>query len=123
MSGKITVFDDSFTAGADLSTHQYKGVTLVGASIVNIQGATGVCHGILQDKPRLGEAARVMQSGRSKAYADGSGAAIAAGDRLYCNASGVFLKAAVGTEANQIALAEEPCTIAGGLIDVTLKQG
>ena len=71
---------------------------------------------------RLGEAARVMKQGRSKAYADGSGTAIAVGDRVYPNASGVFLKAAVGTEANIMGVAEEACTIAGGLIDIDLKQ-
>lgn len=121
MSGKMTVYDDSYTAGVDLSTHQYKAVVRSGAGIVVLQGATGVCAGVLQDKPRLGEAARVMKEGRSKAFADGSGTAIAAGDRVYPNASGVFVKAAAGTEANQIGVAEEACTIAGGLIDIQLK--
>jgi hypothetical protein len=120
MSGKITVFDDSYTAGADLSTHQYKAVKLTGAKTIGLFN-TGVAIGILQDKPRLGEGARVMHSGRSKAYADGSGTAIAVGDQLYPNASGVFIKAAVGTEANQLGYAEEACTVAGGLIDITMR--
>jgi hypothetical protein len=121
MSGKITVHDDSYTAGADLSTHQYKAVARSGAGTV-VLFAAGVAAGVLQDKPRLGEAARVMKQGRSKAYADGSGTAIAVGDRVYPNASGVFLKAAAGTEANIMGVAEEACTIAGGLIDIDLKQ-
>lgn len=120
MSGKITVFDDSYTAGVDLSTHQYKGVMLTGAGTIGLQGATGLTLGILQDKPRLGEAARVMHVGRSKAYADGSGTAIAVGDMVRPNASGVFIKATAG-ETNIIGIAEEACTIAGGLIDVTMS--
>lgn len=121
MSGKITVHDDSYTAGADLSAQQYKAVARSGAGTV-VLFAAGVAAGVLQDKPRLGEAARVMKQGRSKAYADGSATAIAVGDRVYPNASGVFLKAAAGTEANIIGVAEEACTIAGGLIDIDLKQ-
>jgi hypothetical protein len=121
MSGKITVHDDSYTAGVDLSTHQYKAVVRSGAQTIVLFNA-GVAAGILQDKPRLGESGRVMKQGRSKAYADGSGTAIAVGDRVYPNASGVFLKAAAGTELNQIGVAEEACTIAGGLIDIDLKQ-
>lgn len=120
MSGKITVHDDSYTAGADLSAHQYKAVVRTGAGVVGLFTA-GVTAGVLQNKPRLGEGARVMKEGRSKVYADGSGAAIAVGDRVYPSATGVFLKAAVGTELNQVGVAEEACTIAGGLIDIDLK--
>lgn len=122
MATKTPFMQQSFTAGADLSTHQWKAVMRTGANTVGLQGASGVCAGILQNEPRLGEAATVMQVGLSPAYADGSGTAIAVGDRLYPNASGVFLKAAVGTEANQVAVAEEACTIAGGIITVNLKQ-
>lgn len=120
MSGKITVFDDSYTAGADLSTHQYKGVMLTSAGTVGLQGAAGQSMGVLQNKPRQGEAARVMHTGRSKAFADGSTMPIAVGDLVRPNASGVFIKATVG-ETNIIGVAEEACTIAGGLIDISMS--
>lgn len=121
MSGKITVFDDSYTAGVDLSTHQYKGVILTGAGTVGLQDASALTLGVLQNKPRLGEAARVMHIGRSKVLADGSGTAIAVGDRLRPGTGGVFIKAPLGTEANIVGIAEEACTIAGGLIDITMS--
>lgn len=121
MSGKITVFDDSYTAGADLSTHQYKGVILVSAGTVGLQDASALSLGVLQNTPRQGEAARVMHTGRTKALADGSGTAIAVGDRLRPGVGGVFVKAPLGTEANIIGIAEEPCTIATGLIDMTMS--
>ena len=46
MSGKITVFDDSYTAGVDLSTHQYKAVKLTGARTIGLFN-TGVAIGVL----------------------------------------------------------------------------
>lgn len=121
MSGKITAFDDSYTAGADLAAHQYKGLVLVSAGLVGLQDATGLALGVLQNKPRQGEAARVMHVGRTKVWADGSSVAIAVGDRLRPGTGGVFVKAPLGTEANIIGIAEEACTIAGGLIDMTMS--
>ena len=112
----------SYAAGADLRTHQWKGVALSGLQTVTLQGASGITLGVLQNKPNTGEAAAVMESGQTPVYADGSGTAIAVGDRLYVNATGVFLKAAVGTETNQIGVALEACTIAGGIISASLNQ-
>jgi hypothetical protein len=119
MATKMPVFEESFTAGADLSTHQWKGVMLTGAGTVGLQGAAGVCLGVLQNKPKQGEAACVMHIGRSPVYADGSGTAIAVGDLVRPNASGVFIKATAG-ETNIVGVAQEACTIAGGIISITL---
>ena len=119
MATKIPVFEDSYVAGADLSTHQWKGVMLTSANTVGLQGATGQSLGVLQNKPRQGEAACVMHIGRSPAYADGSGTAIAVGDLVRPGTGGVFVKATAG-EANIIGVAEEACTIAGGIISITL---
>jgi hypothetical protein len=121
MSGKMTVFDDSYSAGADLSTHQYKGVVLTGAGTVGLQDASGLSLGVLQNKPRLGEGARVMHIGRTKCLANGASVAIAVGDRLRPGVGGVFEKAPLGTETNIIGIAEEACTISGGLIDMSMS--
>jgi hypothetical protein len=112
----------SYTAGVDLSTHQWKGVSLSGAGTIGLQGATGLCVGVLQNKPRSGEAATVMQSGLTPAYADGSGTAIAVGDAVGPNAVGVFIKKVVGTDPNVLGIAEEPATSAGAIISVSLTR-
>lgn len=122
MANKTGVQFKSYAAGADLSTHQWKGVALSGASTVGLQGATGICMGVLQNKPKLGEAAAVMQAGLTPVIADGSGTAIAVGDAVGPNASGVFIKKVVGTDPNVMGVAEEPCTVAGGVISVSLTR-
>jgi hypothetical protein len=120
MATKIPGQMDSFLAGADLRTHQWKGVALSGLNTVGLQGATGICLGVLQNKPNTGEAATVMQSGRTPAYANGSGTAIAVGDMVGPDATGVFVKKAAAA-ANIVGIAQEACTIAGGIISVTLS--
>lgn len=119
MATKQAVFEDSYIAGTDLSTHQWKGVTMSGANTVGLQGATGTCVGVLQNKPRQGEAARVMHIGRSPVYADGGTTPIAVGDLVRPNATGVFIKATAG-EANIVGVAQEAAVTAGAIISVLL---
>jgi hypothetical protein len=89
------VFDTSKVASADLSAKQYFAVKLHTTEDQIALGAavTDVCLGILQDKPKSGEAGRVRVLGVSKAVTDGSGTAITIGDKLGTNASGKLVKA------------------------------
>jgi hypothetical protein len=89
------VFDTSKVASADLSAKQYFAVKLHTTEDQIALGAavTDVCLGILQDKPKSGEAGRVRVHGVSKAVTDGSGTAIAIGDKLGTNTSGKLVKA------------------------------
>ena len=62
-----TVLTESFTAGADLSNSQYRFVKLNGnMQMVRCSAPTDIPVGVLQDRPKMGEAGRVMIIGRSK---------------------------------------------------------
>ena len=89
------VFDDSKVASADLSAKQFFAVKLhsTEGQIALGAAATDVCLGILQDKPKAGEAGRVRIHGISKAVSDGSGTAIGIGDKVGTNTLGKVVKA------------------------------
>lgn len=79
-------------AGADLSSHQFKGVKVADDGDVELAGDGNLIAGVLQNKPISGEACEIEFDGISKAI---SGAAIAnAGTKLAVNASGLFIAAA-----------------------------
>ncbi len=117
---KMVIYQDSFKAGADLSTHQFKCVELSAADTVTLcNAATDVCIGILQNKPKSTEAAAVMHIGRSQALADGSGTAIAVGDFVGPNASGLLVKKATA-DFRTLGVALAAATAANIVIDVML---
>lgn len=91
----LSIWEDSFIAGADLSAKQFYAVELTAENTVDVASdATDAAIGILQNKPRSGEAADVMHVGRSYAVADGSGTAIAVGDLVGPAAGGKLVKKA-----------------------------
>lgn len=109
---------ESYRASADLRTHQYKVVEVSGADTVALaNAATDVGFGILDNKPNLGEAAEVVHLGRTQAVVDGSGTAIAAGDWLGPNASGVLVRKATA-DFSVCARALGAATTAGAIISV-----
>lgn len=66
-------FSFTLVAAADLSTHQFKAVVIDSAGKAALPGASGVAAaGILQNKPKAGEAATVNRAGISKAVAGGT---------------------------------------------------
>jgi hypothetical protein len=78
------------TAAADLSAKQFYAVKLTGSRQVNLVAAsTDTIYGILQNKPKSGDAAEVVFAGICKAQA--SNASITAGDLLMVNSSGQVL--------------------------------
>ena len=66
MSQQAGVLDLTFKAGADLSDKQYYIVYVSAADTVNVCGANGKAIGVLQNKPKSGEAAVVRVGGTTK---------------------------------------------------------
>jgi hypothetical protein len=60
--------DGEEVAGEDLSGKQFTAVILTETGYVSVVGPNSRIDGILQNKPRAGEAALVMKSGISKMY-------------------------------------------------------
>lgn len=118
--GAVKVFVDSFIAAADLSAKQWYAVELTAANTVNVASAAAdAAIGILQNKPKAGEAAAVMHVGRSYGIADGSSVAIAAGDFVGPAAGGVLVKKATA-DFSTIGRALTAAAAANVLIEVAL---
>lgn len=114
---------DSFKAGADLRTKQYYAVEVTGADTVNVcNAAADVAIGILDNKPNTNDAAEVVMLGRTQAITDGSGTAIAAGDRLGPNSSGKLVKKATA-DYSVCAIALAASTTDGAVIPVLVLPG
>lgn len=119
----VFVWDESFKAAADLSTHQYKFAKLSAVDTVNLaSAATDRCLGVLQNKPAANQAGAVRILGMSFVVSDGSGTAIAAGDYVGPNASSVAVKKATA-DFNVAGIALDPSTAVGTIIRVLLLPG
>ena len=82
------------TAGADLSSSQYKLVKITGARTVGLCTATtDKPIGVLVNKPKSGEAAQVVVIGVTECVA---GETLTAGDKLTVNASAKAVNDAPG---------------------------
>ncbi len=92
--GSAFVWDDSFSAAQDLSSHQYKVMKLSGKDQVDlVASATGRSFGILLNKPKSGEAADVRILGKSPANVDGTvNGGIVPGDYLGPDANSRLVK-------------------------------
>lgn len=104
MASENQHFDETLTAGADLSTHQYKFVKLSAArTAVICAAATDKPIGVLQNKPTSGTAATVRVFGETKVIAGGT---IAAGDSIGTDANGLADTKVHGTDTTQYAVGE-----------------
>lgn len=126
--GMIRVYDDSFVSNDDLSAQadQFRPVKLVTTAknrVTVCTAATDKVIGIVQDKPKIGDAAQVAIFGRYFAKVDGSGTAIVPGDYLGLNAAGTMLVKKATADFTECATALDACTFAGGIIDVFLWGG
>lgn len=120
MAEKMVVWESTFRAGADLRTHQWKPQKMTAANTSGLPtAATDRCIGILQNKPNTGEAAAVLIMGRSPVVSDGSGTAIAVGDLIGPNASGVMVKKATA-DFNVLGMAVEASTTNGAVISALI---
>lgn len=84
-SGENAILSKTFTAGADLSSLQYRFVKLSGANTVTVCGNGEVPIGILQNDPESGEQANVMVMGISNLAVH---AATSRNDKLGSQANG-----------------------------------
>ena len=80
------VWDESFVAGADLSTHQYKVVKLHTVAGQVVLAGAGEGFGVLQNKPESGQEAQVRVFGLSRVVTKGSNAE--SGDDYFSDADG-----------------------------------
>lgn len=113
-------------AGADLSTKTYLGVYADTAGAVQVADTSHRPMGVLQNKPKSGEACGIRVIGTTKLVVDGVAATsnIAIGDKLKADASGRGVKASSdGDEVFAIAL--EASTATGDIIEALLvnRQG
>jgi len=111
---------ETFEAAADLSAKQFYIMKLASATTINVADSAAVAIGVLQDKPKSGEQGNVAMIGAggiSRVVSDGSGTAIAAGDRVKANASGKAVKAATDKD-RAIGLAREASSADGTIIAV-----
>lgn len=84
-SGENAILSKTFTAGADLSSLQYRFVKLSAADTVTVCGNGEVPIGILQNDPESGEQANVMVMGISNLAVH---AATSRNDKLGSQANG-----------------------------------
>lgn len=114
------VHDESFGAAADLSNSQYLFVELASATTVSVcNNASDIPVGVLQNDPTSGHAATVRKLGLSKVVSDGSGTAIAVGDKVGTNGSGKAVKK-TANQAYYAGIARSASTADGVIITVDL---
>ncbi|MFN8533856.1 MAG: hypothetical protein U0556_09935 [Dehalococcoidia bacterium] len=113
------VWDETFTAAADLSAKQFYFVEIVSGGVNVCSAAADRAIGILQDAPKSGEAARVRILGRSKLVTNGSGTQIAAGDAVGPADGGKGVKKATA-DYSMSALADGASAADGTVISVLL---
>lgn len=104
-------------AGADLSTSQYRAVTLNAANRVVLVGAAARIIGILQNDPLNNEQATIQHRDVSKAVAGG---AFNPGDNLTTDAAGRLVAAAVG---NPIVAKALSAGALGRIVSVLIQPG
>lgn len=109
----------TLTASADNSGNQFRYAKVSGSGTATVCAAPAdVALGVIQNKPKAGEAVDVMVTGVSKVVA---GAAVAAGAEVGPDAQGRAIAAVTGTRAFGIAL--EAASAAGQIIAVALPFG
>jgi len=109
----------TFEAGEDLSSAQFKFVTLEADGQVDLADAAGErAIGVLLNKPdAAGKAATVAMTGKVMVEA---GAAVTAGDQIQTNAAGEAIEAAAGDVVMGYALED---AVDGQIFAMELIQG
>jgi len=108
----------SLIAGEDLSSSQFKFVTLESDGQVDLADAAGEnCFGVLENDPAAGAEATVVVSGQTRITCGGT---VAAGAELQTDASGDAITAAAGDVVMGYAL---EAGVDGQVIAMELIQG
>lgn len=112
---------ETFKAGADLSAGQYRAVELTSNAfeVTVCNGAGDNPIGVLQNKPKSGEAATIAVRGICRVVSDGNAGAIAIGDYLGTDAAGKLVKKSAD-KAIAIGRALEASTADGTIISAFL---
>lgn len=124
MAYEIPVFNlGTLKAGADLSasTNQFKFVKLDGSGdVVLCTGATDIPVGVLQNNPRLGEAADLGVLGVYKVQGDAN---LAIGDLIGTSADGQADAKTPGTDVTEYVVGRvlDDNTTAGGLVSAFIN--
>lgn len=117
------VNDESYKAAADLSAKQYFAVKLTAADTVGlVAAATDRTLGVLMNKPKLAQAARVRKAGIAPCVSDGSTTAIAVGDYVGPNSDGKMIKKATA-DFSVAGIAQDASSADGTVIRVELTLG
>lgn len=118
--------DDSYVAGEDLSTYQYRFVESATAlsaqgqrTCTRVNAVTDDPVGIVQNKPKSGEAAQVRCEGKSKVVSNGAGTAIVVGDWVGPDATGKAIKKTVADNV-VMGKAENPSAADGVIITINM---
>jgi len=117
MAYEVPGFQDGVeVAAVDLDTKQFTAVTLTATGYAPVTNATTRVDGILQNKPKAGEACAVMKSGISKLVA---GANFAKGASLMCDTAG---RGILGATAGNIiwAVAREAAAAPNVIVSVEI---
>jgi len=108
----------SLIAGEDLSSSQFKFVTLESDGQIDLADAAGEnCFGVLENDPAAGAEATVVVSGQTRITCGGT---VAAGAELQTDASGDAITAAAGDVVMGYAL---EAGVDGQVIAMELIQG
>lgn len=122
MSQQLGVLDITCEAGEDLSSYQYQPVYLSADHTVKLCTTGNVdAIGVLQNKPKSGEAALVRVIGTTKVKA---GEVIAVGNRVYVDTDAMVMEedAAAQSEVRLIGIALEASAADGDIIEVFLQH-
>lgn len=121
MSQSSGVFGDiAAEANADLSAKTYYIVKWTAANQCGLAAAaTDKFAGVLQNKPKSGEAAAIRSMGTTKLVVDAT-TDIAVGDRITSDSAGKGIKTTTDTD-NTIGTAMEAATADGDIIEVQLS--
>lgn len=123
MATAVELLDVNMKANSDLSAKQFFLVKQTALDTVDLMAAnTDLCFGVLTNAPKANQAASCQTDGVAKVVSDGSGTAIAAGDRLASDGSGRVVKN-VTADRLVIGVAMDASTAAGAVIRVKLTLG
>jgi hypothetical protein len=110
-------------ADADLSARQYRFVTATASNGCALAGANARALGVLQNKPKSGEAAAIQTEGQTKVVAGG---AFAVGDYVKSDANGKAVQVtgeAAGTIVELLGIALEAAAADGDIVEIQLIHG
>lgn len=126
MANEQVEYARSYKSENDLSaaSNLYRLVEMSGQDQIDVcDNAADIAIGVLQNKPKAGEAATIALAGKSKVLTDGTvNGGISVGSYVGTNAVGKGVRKTASGD-RYIGTAEDPSTVDGVIIGVRLEQG